>query len=326
MFVRRLGALLSAAGLIALSGGGAAAAPTKPGAPHTATAQPTKPQPPSAAAPAGCDREISDDAQVMSGDDLAALETDAADLAGTTTLRIRTVTSVPGGDLNAYEKQLQINCGWANAANVRQPKLLVLMVATEDRQMGIYPGPDLVGTITKPVWLTIEQENMGPYFKDGEWSPGLQAGVDSLDRVLAGDSPGIDPSEDPSALASAAGPIQYDANGNLIQGDGSAEHPFINDPNGVLPGSPRNDIFPTFGLIFAILAGLGVIAMIVGVSGRSRRPRTGRYDPTTGLWDSGFGERHGGGHHGGFGGFDGGGGGGGGGGSSSDGGGGSSGF
>jgi hypothetical protein len=48
--------------------------------------------------------------------------------------------------------------------------------------------------------------------------------------------------------------------------------------------------------------------MIVGVSGRSRRPRTGRYDPTTGLWDSGFGELHGGGHHGGFGGFDGGGG------------------
>ncbi|MDX6254259.1 MAG: uncharacterized protein QOJ11_593 [Frankiales bacterium] len=323
MSVRRGTALLAAAVLVALSGGAAAAAgPTKPGPTHTSPARPTKPVSPPASAVApdrGCAQEIADGAQVLSGDELAALRADATHLAGLTSLRIRTVASVPGGDLNAYEKQLQLRCGWADATNVRQPRLLVFMVATTDRQMGIYPGPDLVGTITDSVWLSIEQESMRPLFADGDWSGGLQAGVDALDQALSGGGS----AGEPAPVASTPSFLRYDANGQLIQGDGSAEHPFIDDPNGVLAGSPRNDIFPTFGLIFAIFAGLGVIAMIVGISGRSRPPRTGRYDPTTGLWDSGFGERHGGGHHGGFGGFDGGGGGGG---SSSDGGGGSSGF
>ena len=70
-------------------------------------------------------------------------------------LRIRTVTTTNGETLNAYEQAEQQSCGWADAANVRQPQLLVVMVATQDRQMGIYPGPALVGTLTDPVWLAI---------------------------------------------------------------------------------------------------------------------------------------------------------------------------
>jgi uncharacterized protein len=327
MTVRRLAALLSVAGLVAASAGSAAAATKSPL--HHASVQPTKPAAapiPAASAPAQeCSREIADDAQAISGDDVAALETDATDLAGITMLRIRTVTGVPGGDLNAYEKQLQISCGWADAANVRQPRLLVLLVAPDDRQMGIYPGPALVGTITEQVWLTIEQENMGPYFKDAEWSTGLQAGVDSLDRVLKGGSLGIGPSEEPSAFPSATGPIQYDANGNLIQGDGSAEHPYVSDPNGVLGGSSGSQGSAAFGLVIAIFAGLALIGAITGVLGWSSRSRRGPYDSTADLWNS-SGNHHGGHHGGGIGGGFGGGMDSGGGGSSSDGGGGSSGF
>jgi uncharacterized membrane protein YgcG len=138
----------------------------------------------------------------MSGDGLAALSADASHLAGVSTLRIRTVASVPDGDLNEYERQLQIRCGWADSANVRQPDLLVVMVSTMDRQMGIYPGPALIGTITDPVWLSIEQENMGPLFADGDWSGGLQAGVDALDQALSVGRTAGKPARPPAPRAS----------------------------------------------------------------------------------------------------------------------------
>ena len=260
----------------------------------------------------------------MSGDGLDALNTDAADLAGQTTLRIRTVTSVPGQDLNAYEKSLQLRCGWADAANVRQPRLLVVMVATQDRQMGIYPGPALVGTITDKAWLTIEQESMRPLLASGDWSGGLQAGVDALDNLLTG---GPAPLLAASAAAAQPSFLQYDANGNLIQGDGSAAHPFVNTSL----GQNHNSFpIPGFGAI-CVLA--GVLALIVSVVRRATSSRPRPYDPTNGLqpFDPGS-QGHHSGHHGGFfgGGFGGDGGFGGGmdsgGGSSSDGGGGSSGF
>jgi uncharacterized protein len=141
---------------------------------------------PTATATAGCADEIVDGAGVLSPADVTMLTQGSAALAATTTLRLRTVTSVPKKDLNAYEKTLQISCGWANAANVRQPKLLVVMVDTQDRQMGIYPGPALSGTIDKPIWLSIEQHNMRPHLASADWEGGLQGGVYALAALING--------------------------------------------------------------------------------------------------------------------------------------------
>jgi uncharacterized membrane protein YgcG len=334
--VRRAGGLLAAATLIALTGGAATA---------------------SAASAQDCDSVVVDQAHVIAPADLAELTGQTAELAKTTMLRLETVTSVPGGDLNAYEKQLQISCGWASAANVRRPRLLVIMVSVQDRQMGIYPGPALVGTITKPVWLEIEQDQMRPQLAAGRWGIGLLAGAvsvqkalsasDGLSTIQATTAASADPSADPSADASAGPPsvapasnefsaLPTDANGNFIQGDGSAQSPYLVDPNGGLPGQATGSASGIAAGAVVIVA-LGFIAVIVaiivavsrGSSGAVRRRPYGPNDPLNPM-DPGFGHGP---HHGGFGagGFDPGGGGGGGsdsggGGSSSDGGGGSSGF
>jgi uncharacterized protein len=142
--------------------------------------------PASAAVATTCSDEIVDDAGVLSTADIAMLTQGSAALAATTTLRLRTVTSVPKKDLNAYEKTLQISCGWADAANVRQAKLLVVMVDTQDRQMGIYPGPSLATSITKPIWLSVEQHNMRPHLASADWEGGLQGGVSALNALLNG--------------------------------------------------------------------------------------------------------------------------------------------
>lgn len=249
----------------------------------------------SAASRPGCDAVVGDSAGVLSASDLTTLEKRTSHLAATTMLRIRTEQSVPGGNLNAYEKTLQKHCGWADSANVRQPKLLVVMVSTDDRQMGIYPGPALVGRITEPVWLGIEQQQMRAYFADQDWADGLAAGTDTLSKVLAGQSleqiTKASPSATaggagPAASASDGGPIQYDANGNLIQGDGSSAHPFVEDPNGILPGdsgistsSIQTGIAVTGGLIAVIaLSVIGVVVTLIVRSSSRVRP-SGPYGP-----------------------------------------------
>jgi uncharacterized membrane protein YgcG len=98
-------------------------------------------------------------------------------------------SAVPGGNLDVYEQQLQQECGWADAANVRRPKLLVLIVETNDRTAGIYPGASLAATITDPVTRGIEQANIRPHLADGDWDGGLQAGLSALDGTLATQQP-----------------------------------------------------------------------------------------------------------------------------------------
>ncbi len=165
--MRRYGTLLASALLVALW--------VAPVAAHAATAD--------------CGAEISDPAGVLSAAQVSELTQHAAVLASATDLRIRTEKSLAHGSLNADEEALQKSCGWADAANVRQPRLLVIMVATKSRQMGIYPGTALVGTITDPVWLGIEQQDMRPHFADEDWLGGLQAGTDALQATLAGTPP-----------------------------------------------------------------------------------------------------------------------------------------
>ncbi len=313
---------MSAVGLVALTASPASAITRPPVHPTVTHAQPTvthprptvthpKPSATSAApalAGADCDATVGDAALVL-GDEPAALAARVS-LPDFTMLRVRTVTSVPGGDLDAYEKVLQARCHWIDATAKRLPSLLVVMVSTTDRRMGIYVGSALSGTITKPVWTAIEQDVMRPYFARAAWTDGLLAGLKELDRDLA---PPAAPAVAlaPPASPSGSSPFQYDANGNLIQGDGSAEHPYVSDPDGLIPGSSGNASGssvsssgngPIIGLVAlgavgAVIA--GAFALARGGSGRSRR----RWDPTTSTWitDGSPGSYHHGGHHGGSG-------------------------
>jgi uncharacterized protein len=261
-----LAALLLAAVLTLLSTGVASAA-----------TQPTA---------ASCADEIVDSAGVMSPADVAMLTQGSAPLAATTTLRLRTVTSVPKKDLNAYEKTLQISCGWASAGNVRQPRLLVVMVDTKDRQMGIYPGPALSGTIDKPIWLSIEQHNMRPHLASADWEGGLQGGVSALNVFVNGAAPAATGQPVATALPASA----------------SSRH-------------KTNWLEMSYWIVGAVLW------VVVGLARTFRRRRRWKQSPAY-LYDNiPYSSGH---HHGGWGG--GGGSDGGGGGSSSDGGGGSSGF
>jgi uncharacterized membrane protein YgcG len=240
---------------------------------------------------AACTDEVVDGAGVLSPADVTMLTQGSAPLAATTTLRLRTVTSVPQKDLNAYEKTLQISCGWASAANVRQPKLLVVMVDTQDRQMGIYPGPALAGTIDKPIWLSIEQHTMKPKLASANWEGGLQGGVYALNALING-----------GAVVASDPPV--------------ASSPAV----ATAARKTHNIDYAQIGL----WGGVMVLWAVVGLVGRSRRRRRWKQSSAY-LYDN---IPYNSGHHGGWwgGGGSGGGSDGGGGGSSSDGGGGSSGF
>jgi uncharacterized membrane protein YgcG len=305
-------AALTAAGLVALTGSTAVAATRAPARPAVSHPRPavSKPTPAvsKATVPEGdCAAVVGDQAFVLNGagEELA----DSSGLTDLTTLRIRTVTSVPGGDLDAYEKVLQTECGWVDpATGHRLPDLMVVMVSTQDRRMGIYVGSALSGVITTPVWTSIEQQTMRPYFADAAWADGLRAGLTELAKDLSGTAdaaPGPAPAPASAPAPSEAGPIQYDAQGNIIQGDGSEEHPFISDPNGILPGSNTGpgDGGSGAGAMIGLLAVLIVLGGAVSLAVRSGRSPRRTWDPVSSSWinQPGGGSWGSGSHHGGHG-------------------------
>jgi uncharacterized membrane protein YgcG len=186
-----------------------ASAPASSGS--SAGASTTVPPAPAASGNPLCSAEVVDSAGVLSGDDVEQLRSAGQDLTQTTVLRVRTASQLTG-DLDAYEQQLERSCGWATSSGQRQPTLLVLLLDTDNGQTGIYAGPALTGVLTDKVAQAVQQQTMAQPFSRGDWTTGLQSGIEALDQLVG---PGAAPSASfaPSALVSAGSAATPNASG-----------------------------------------------------------------------------------------------------------------
>ncbi|TXJ07713.1 MAG: TPM domain-containing protein [Acinetobacter sp.] len=62
---------------------------------------------------------------------------------------------------------------------------LLLVVAVNDRRMQILTGYGLEGVLPDIVAHQIIQNHMTPYFKQGQYADGLQAGITEIERILS---------------------------------------------------------------------------------------------------------------------------------------------
>ena len=225
--------------------------------------------------PALADRPVNDLANVIGGSHAATIEAICRELkqkSGDTVFVVTVKTIAPWGDIREYAVRLFEKQGLGERG--KDNGLLVLL-AVQERRVWVEVGYGLEPYITDGFAGETSRQVMTPFFRQGDYGGGLEAGVARLVGRIA-EARNIDVTGAPPPTA--------------------PRH---------APSLPPNALFLLFLLVFVGVRWLSSISRFGG-----RRARWGRRSGWSG-WNSGVGP-FGGGFGGGFGGFGGGGGGGGG--------------
>lgn len=93
-------------------------------------------------------------------------------------------TFEPWGDIRVYATEMFENHGRGIGQKGRENGLLVLL-AVDDRQVWIEVGYELEAFVTDGFAGETSREVMAPYFRDGQYGPGLLAGVSRVAQRIA---------------------------------------------------------------------------------------------------------------------------------------------
>ena len=137
---------------------------------------------------------VVDQAGVMSAQsvsDITAKSKSLEEKSGTQ-LAVATVSSLQGSDIETYANELfrYWKLGQANKNNG-----VLLLVAPNEHKVRIEVGYGLEGTLTDALSSTIISSAIIPHFKDGDFSGGIERGVDGIIGVLGGDAASWQPQQ-----------------------------------------------------------------------------------------------------------------------------------
>jgi uncharacterized protein len=105
-------------------------------------------------------------------------------------LVVATVTSLQGGDIETYANGL---FRFWKLGQAQKNNGVLLLVAPVERKVRIEVGYGLEGTLTDALSSVIISSAVIPRFKTGDFSGGIQRGVDGIVSVLSGDTAGWQP-------------------------------------------------------------------------------------------------------------------------------------
>jgi uncharacterized protein len=100
-------------------------------------------------------------------------------------LVVATVKSLQGGDIETYANELFRS--W-KLGEAKKNNGVLLLVAPTERKVRIEVGYGLEGTLTDALSSVIISSAVIPRFKTGDFSGGIERGVDGIISVLSGDS------------------------------------------------------------------------------------------------------------------------------------------
>ena len=130
---------------------------------------------------------VVDQAGVMSAESRADIEAKSKELEDKSGIQlvVATVKSLQGSDIETYANQLF--CFW-KLGEAKKNNGVLLLVAPSERKVRIEVGYGLEGTLTDALSSVIISSAVIPRFKTGDFSGGIQRGVDGIVSVLSGDS------------------------------------------------------------------------------------------------------------------------------------------
>src|SRR6202050_3115387 len=146
---------------------------------------------------------VVDQAGVMSADSRSAVEAKLKDLEDKSGIQlvVATVKSLQGSDIETYANQLFR--AW-KLGQTQKNNGVLLLVAPAEHKVRIEVGYGLEGTLTDALSSVIISSAILPRFKVGDFSGGIERGVDGIISVLSGDTTDWQPKvdvrqDDPSA-------------------------------------------------------------------------------------------------------------------------------
>jgi len=82
-----------------------------------------------------------------------------------------------------FEKLLKKSPAWQSPSGGRKNNLIVLMISTKERKVGIYYGGEWNQPL-KQNWLRIQTDLMNPKFRRGDFADGFVAGLNEISSVI----------------------------------------------------------------------------------------------------------------------------------------------
>jgi uncharacterized protein len=130
---------------------------------------------------------VVDQAGVMTPDSRSEIAAKSKDLEEKSSIQlvVATVSSLQGGDIETYANELFR--AW-KLGQVKQNNGVLLLVAPAEHKVRIEVGYGLEGTLTDALASTIIAAAIIPRFESGDFSGGIERGVDGIISVLNGDT------------------------------------------------------------------------------------------------------------------------------------------
>src|SRR5262249_14861969 len=130
---------------------------------------------------------VVDQANVISAQSRGALETKLKELEDKSSIQLvaATVKSLQGGDIETYANGL---FRFWKLGQAQKNNGVLLLVAPAEHKVRIEVGYGLEGTLTDALSSVIIASAIVPRFKAGDFSGGIERGVDGIINVLSGDS------------------------------------------------------------------------------------------------------------------------------------------
>jgi uncharacterized protein len=130
---------------------------------------------------------VVDQAGIMSAASRSALEAKLKDLEDRSGIQlvVATVKSLQGGDIETYANELFRT--W-KLGEAKKNNGVLLVVAPNEHKVRIEVGYGLEGTLTDALSSVIISSAIVPRFKAGDFSGGIERGVDGIISVLSGDA------------------------------------------------------------------------------------------------------------------------------------------
>ena len=130
---------------------------------------------------------VVDQADVMTAQSRSDLEVKLKELEDKSSIQlvVATVKSLQGSDVETYANEL---FRFWKLGEARKNNGVLLLVAPAERKVRIEVGYGLEGTLTDALSSVIISSAIIPRFKTGEFSSGIERGVDGITSVLSGDT------------------------------------------------------------------------------------------------------------------------------------------
>ncbi len=130
---------------------------------------------------------VVDQADVMTASSRADVEAKSKDLEDKSGIQlvVATVKSLQGSDIETYANQL---FRFWKIGEAKENNGVLLLVAPAEHKVRIEVGYGLEGTLTDAMCSVIISSVMVPRFKQGDFSGGIERGVDAIISVLTTDS------------------------------------------------------------------------------------------------------------------------------------------